>query len=444
MTSAAATHFARIFRAALEAREAGVSDTAVSGFRRAMILAPSNGLPVAALGSIERSLGNTPGAIVLLGRAAAAAPLDPSVQYMRANAQLEAGDLEAGRRGFRRSLAIQPGNAQVLGNLGQLEIESANHPAAEQALSRALVVDPDSGVAASLLGEVRLARGDFKTGWPLYFARMRTSYQDRPPDGLALWNGKPLGAGGLLLRADGGLGDVLMHARFMGRATANVGRVALQCHDPLVDLLRGAFGSVAVTGELAPLASADAWLPLSMLAMRTGAGPETPGHPADYLAGAFPPPTRRSGIGLCWSGQAGSFRQRKRILPASAFDRLVDLEGLDPRSLQVGLGESDPRPALEGFDRTDRYLGGQGMIRMARDMLGLDLVITVDTYVAHLAGALGIETWVLLPHGPEWRWGTSGASTPWYPRARLFRQPSAGDWDQVMGQVLDALAARVQ
>ncbi len=95
-------------------------------------------------------------------------------------------------------------------------------------------------------------------------------------------------------------------------------------------------------------------------------------------------------------------------------------------------------------NRTESYLGAEGMVRMARDMVDLDLVLTVDTYVAHLAGALGIETWVMLPHGPEWRWGPRGDRTPWYPRARLFRQSRQGDWDTVIAQVRGAMAARFQ
>ena len=97
-----------------------------------------------------------------------------------------------------------------------------------------------------------------------------------------------------------------------------------------------------------------------------------------------------------------------------------------------------------GVERTDRYLGAEGMTRMAREMVELDLVITVDTYVAHLAGALGVETWVLLPHGPEWRWGTGGTNSIWYPRARLFRQPRPADWDTVIRKVAAALSARSQ
>jgi hypothetical protein len=440
--------FERIFRTALTARERGESEVAISGFRRTTILEPSDPRGIAAIASVERSLGNSTPAICWLDRAAIAAPLDPSTRYMQGNALLEAGALKAGRRAFRRSLAARPANAEALGNLGNLEIESADHDAAERVLSRALMIDPHSGVAASFLGETRLARGDFQTGWPLYFARMQTAHEKQARDGLALWDGAPLGPGELLLRGDGGLGDVLMHARFLGETIPGVSRVTLQCHDPLVDLLRGALAPVSVIGKSEDVPSAGAWLPLSMLAGRIGAEPKTSGFPHDYLVkdvtAPQPDPARGPRIGLCWTGQTGTYRQRKRTFPADVFDRLADLDGLVLLSLQVGLGDDAPRPALEMVDRTRGYLGAEGMVRMARDMANLDLVITVDTYVAHLAGALGIETWTLLPHGPEWRWGIEDARTLWYPRARLFRQPSAGDWDTVMQQVLLALSARGQ
>lgn len=438
--------FERFFQTALAAHGAGAFEAAIAGFRRATILAPSHGRALAALGGAEKSRGDSSRATALLDRARAAAPSDSSIQYTRANALLDTGDLDAGRRGYRRSLVIRPANALALGNLGQLEIESADHPAAERVLSWALKVDPGSGVAASLLGETCLARGDFKTGWPLYFTRVQAAHRERRRDGMKLWDGQPLGPDGLLLRGDGGLGDVLMHARFLGRVIPAVDRVILQCHDPLVDLLRAARGSVEVIGKSEPAPAAAAWLPLSMLAMRIGAEPGASASPAGFLSGAFPRNSRAGGsrIGLCWTGQGGGYRQRKRALPPALLDQLADVAGPEFLSLRVGLAEADPRATLDMVDRTDRYLGAEGMVRMARDMAGLDLVITVDTYVAHLTGALGIEAWVLLPRGPEWRWGIEGARTLWYPRARLFRQPRPGDWDTVMRQVVEALAARAQ
>ena len=101
---------------------------------------------------------------------------------------------------------------------------------------------------------------------------------------------------------------------------------------------------------------------------------------------------------------------------------MANIDGVDLISPQVDVEGRNAHPGLAMADRTGTYLGAEGMVRMARDIAALDLVITVDTYVAYLAGALAVETWVLLPHGPEWRWGVDGARTPWYPRARLFRQ----------------------
>ena len=436
----------RIFQTALAAHGAGAFAAAIAGFRRATILTPSDGRALAALGGVERSRGNNSRAIGLLIRAATLAPSDPPIQYTLANALLEAGDPESGRRGYRRALVARPGNALALGNLGQLEIECARHPDAERALSRALMIDSSSGIAASFLGEVRLARGDFRSGWPLYFSRVQAAHQEARREGMALWDGAPLGTNSLLLRGDGGLGDVLMHARFLGRPVPAAGRLILQCQDSLVDLLGRALGSVVVIGKSDPTPGADAWLPLSMLSMRLGADPDVSDHPADFLSSGFPRqfPPRETRVGLCWRGSGGTFRQRKRSMAPSAFDRLSDVANVTFLSLQVGLDRPDARPALDMVERTDRYLGAEGMTRMAREMVELDLVITVNTYVAHLAGALGVETWVLLPHGPEWRWGTGGTNSIWYPRARLFRQPRPADWDTVIRKVAAALSARSQ
>ena len=437
----------RIFAAALAAHDSGATEDARLGFQRVSILEPSHMRPVAVLGSLERGCGNRARAAELLNRAAVLDGGSAPVQYTLGNAHLDCGDLDLGRNAYRRALVISPAYEQAITNLGLLEIESADPIAARRVLRRALIADPASGVPRSLLGEVHLAAGAFTSGWPLYFTRMSEANRDRKLDGSPFWNGGPSAGGGLLLLGDGGIGDVLMHARFLKQLKAPAGPVTPRAPAPLTALLQTAFPSITVTDLSAPAPGAGAWLPLSMLAMRLEVTPDAAGARSDYLARCFHGSAIRPGrrkVGLCWQGQDGTFRQRKRALPPTLLETLADIPHADYLCLQVGSDAVEPRPALAMDNRTESYLGAEGMVRMARDMVDLDLVLTVDTYVAHLAGALGIETWVMLPHGPEWRWGPRGDRTPWYPRARLFRQSRQGDWDTVIAQVRGAMAARFQ
>lgn len=439
--------FKRFFNLAVGAYRSGDTDAARLGYRRAGVLAPSKSHPLVGLGILERSRGRDAVAIAALRRAIMAAPLDRAAHYAVANAWLAVGGLEAGRSAYRRALAVDPGDALSLGNLGMLEIEAARHDAAEASLRRALASDPGAGVAASLLGEVLLARGETDVGWPLYFSRIEARHREAEDGGPPLWDGRPLGTGPLLLRADGGLGDALMHARFLTRPIPGVSRVVLQSHDPLTQLLRPAVRPGSVIAMTEPAPEAAAWLPLSMLAMRLGGGAGWREYRPDYLTGAFGQAAndrRGISVGLCWRGGLGTYRQGKRAIELAALEPLTDIAGPRWISLQVDADPSQAGAGLAMADRTASYAGSEGMLRMAREMAGLDLVITVDTYVAHLAGALGLETWVLLPHGPEWRWGTECARSPWYPDARLFRQPEPGDWRSVTRQVAVALAVRIQ
>ena len=282
---------------------------------------------------------------------------------------------------------------------------------AEAAYRRTLVLDPDYPSAAFDLGCVLLAMGRFAEGWSLYenrSARRRMAERALPfPE----WRGEPLAGRRLLVWREQGFGDQIMMARFLPRLVA--AEVTYAGPEPL----RRLFGQlpvrfVAADPDRIAGAGYDYWVLPASLPERLGMTAESLSA-APYLAGRAAPAA--GCIGVTWRGAAGNVNDRFRSLPAEVAQRLLDLPGamsLDP----VDTGAAD--------------------LQATADIIaGLDLVITADTAVAHLAGAMGRPVWVLLArYALDWQWPRT-PSTPWYPSARLFIQSIPGDWHSVVAEV---------
>lgn len=286
-------------------------------------------------------------------------------------------------------------------------------PAAEQAFRQVLALDPQHPTAAFELGMVLLAAGRFEEGFRLYDTREQRTRRGafmRGAYAYPEWQGEPLAGQRLLVIGEQGFGDQILMARFLpalgAAAITYAGPPELaRLFSPLrVDYLR--------TTEAKTRPEADFWLFSMSLAARMGATLETlPGAP--YLTGHGPP---RGGIGVVTKGAAYNANDRYRTLPAEIAAELLALPGA------VDL-QPEATGAADFQDTADR-------------IAGLDLVISVDTSVAHLAGAMGKPVWVLLSaHGLDWQWMAGRSDSPWYPSARLFRQPAPGDWRSVMDAV---------
>jgi hypothetical protein len=242
------------------------------------------------------------------------------------------------------------------------------------------------------------------------------------------------------VHAEQGLGDTIQFARYLPMIARRGGEVVLACGGPLLPLLARLRG-VRVVAKDAALPHYDAWIDQMSLPHIFATRPETIPSAAGYLV-ADPAvvarwrerlPGRRK-IGLAWGGNPAHSNDRRRSLPPSAVERLVALDRASWVNLQVGprageAGLPDLTPLLTNYAET------------AALVANLDLVLTVDTSVAHVAGALGVPCWVMLPFAPDWRWMLGRDDTPWYDSLRLFRQPRPGDWDAVIDAVAAALRA---
>ncbi|MFI4964125.1 MAG: tetratricopeptide repeat protein [Caulobacterales bacterium] len=291
--------------------------------------------------------------------------------------------------------------------------------AAEACYRAALALRPDNAPVLAALGLLLLAQGRYAEGWPLYDERRKFQPLLVDRSGIAEWRGEDLAGRSLMIWPEQGLGDEIQMARYAPLLQARGATVVLVCAPSLARL----FGSLGV--HVAPLAD-GARLPTTDFHCRAFSLPARLGTtletipPAPYLRAPADP--RTGGVGVVWRGNPQHPNDAGRSLPSP--------QALAPLAERVAL--VDLQAPRGDFRDT------------AARVQALDLVITVDTAMAHLCGALGVPCWVMLPaHRTDWRWLAGRADSPWYPSLRLFRQAAPGDWKGVVRQMLDALPPRL-
>ena len=343
---------------------------------------------------------------------------------------------------YKAALAWSPAAGGALVNLGQRHWETKHRNQAVAHYRRALAVDPTDSSARCSLAVSLLASGRYREGWEQYEWRWRHPrfvHCDRSFQ-VPLWNGEPLADRTLLIHAEQGLGDILQFCRFAGKVGAG-GRVILEVYPPLTRLLATLPGVDRVIAQGDPLPEFHLHCPLMSLPRILGTTLDSI-PPTPYLAAEDEAERRwrqRIGqspalrVGLAWSGGPHA---EQRSMPFEAVRPFLSIAGLQLFSLQVGERAAD----LAGTPEIDDLSPGLcDFAETAAALKCLDLIITVDTSVAHLAGALGRPTWVLLPCHGNWRWLLDRLDSPWYPTVRLFRQTTEGDWPGVVAQVVTAL-----
>ena len=380
-------------------------------------------------------------------------PDQASFQCNLASALQAGGKPTEAREVLEPLVRARPDNAHVLAGLGNVLVDLGHLDRAIELQRRATALAPDDYLINFNLSQALLLAGRFEEGWEQYRWRLQDPNREghlfedpsrfmEPP-----WDGRDLGP--LLLMAEEGLGDTIMFVRYAALAAAHSARVLLECQVGLERLLGRAPGvSAAIPrGEPLPLEQLDSFAHLMSLPGVLGALP----HRVPYLAAEEPlvqrwaeavPRGDALNVGVCWHGSDRYSLNNRRSVPLRAFRPLVDVPGLRLFNLQRGPGLSQlgdlPRGA---FARLPDVLddGPDAFVDTAALMQSLDLVITCDTSVAHLAGALARPVWLLLCTTPNWRWMLDSEDSPWYPTMRLFRQRTEGDWDDVMQRVKQTL-----
>ncbi|WP_083615184.1 tetratricopeptide repeat protein [Paraburkholderia sp. SOS3] len=427
----------------------GRHDDAYAQYRIALSLDPHSAQAHFNAGNAQQARGEFAAAAAHFRHAIAADPAFAGAHVNLGTALGKLGEYREAEQHYRQGVALN-GNATNLVCLGASLGAQGRHDEEEQFYRAALALEPEQPDAHQNLAWLYLKRGDYAHGWAEYARRWRASdYEAIAVEGIPEWHGEPIGGKRILLVREQGFGDQFQFLRY-ARVLAERGAIVDVCvRAPLLAIAQRVPGvRRAWTGT--PGGDYDFWI--SLMSVPSVVGTEVHSIPAavPYLfadaakiahwrerlheaVGAQPK------VGLVWAGSPTFGNDRYRSMPLAALAPLIELTGVAWLNLQKGAAHAQLAALPEAIRPLDFTAELTDFSDTAALIANLDLVITVDTAVAHLTGALGKPLWVMLPANSDWRWLEHRSDSPWYPTARLFRQTTLGDWAPVVESMRDAL-----
>jgi len=381
------------------------------------------------LGSALLDVGAPTEALACFERVARDRPKDPSALNALAGAMRANGDPKGAWPIAQKALGMAPNLPALLLTAAHIRHALGDLSGANSLLDRAGAVRPDHGLTRMQRGLTTLIGGACQQGWEGFEYRgLPVSQTDAKP-----WHGEPLHGSSIAVLAEQGIGDQFHFARYIPRLRERgASRVVVECHPGAVTLFQ-ASGMDAVPKGTAP--PTDWYVPMLSLPHRLCADRDTAGNLVPYLrvgdtqtgAGAeVRSSAHRKRLGLVIAGNPAFLATLLRDFDSSLLPDLLSFENVDWVWLQY------PEPAPIAHDRLQTPILSPNWLDTAQLLSSLDGVVSVDTSMAHLAGAMGVPVYVLLPYSPDWRWGLKSKTTPWYPSARLIRQERPHDWRSVV------------
>ena len=435
-------------------QQAGRVDEAVAAFRKALALQPDFFDAQLSLGNLLLAKGFTDEAVEAIRRATQINPAHPGA-WVNLEAALQAkGLLDEAIAASRKAIELQPNFAPAHYNLGTALQKKGLFDEALAAYDKAIELQPEFAEAHMNKAWVLLIKGDCERGWPEYEwrAKCRDFLAAQRNFSQPMWKGSDPAGKTILIHAEQGLGDTIQFVRYAPLLARRGARVIVECQPELKPLLQDLEGVECVISTGEPLPAFDMHVPMLSLPLAFGTTLQTVPAVSPYLK---PDPERVKAwraklrgrrpqlrVGLAWAGNPMNPADRDRSLPLSALAPLAEVKGVTFHSLQKGERAAQAKTPPPGMKLTDLTDDIKDFADTAALMAHLDLIITVETAVAHLAGALAKPVWTLLPFMPAWRWLLERNDSPWYPTMRLFRQPSPGDWDSVVQRVAEELRRR--
>jgi Flp pilus assembly protein TadD len=425
---------------------------AIASYQRALQLKPDSPETHFNLGSALQAQGKFTEAVASYQEALRLRPNYAEAHNNLGNTWRELGQMRKAVASFEWTLRLRPSSIEAFINLGVALQEQGELDEAAARFRQALRLRPDSAEAHSNLGMLRLLEGDFEHGWPEHEWRLqlkdRQSCRPQPR-----WDGGPLDGKTILLTAEQGQGDTIQFIRYAAVVKERGANIVVECPPALMGLLAGCPGidRLVAQGDIVPPCDVQAAL-LSLPALCDTTLATVPAN-IPYVAADRARVARWrdhlakvSGfkVGICWQGNPAYKHDRRRSVPLAQFAPQAEVPGIRLVCLQHGPGREQWDKVASNWPTVELPASAkdpsQSWLDTAALLCALDLVITVDTAVAHLAGALAVPVWVALPFAPDWRWLLKREDSPWYPSLRLFRQMQPGDWPELFQRVKGALA----
>ena len=440
-------------RAAFDANDA---DAAAVRYRQALALRPDDPVALEYLGVIATRAGRLEEAEDLLAQALRLRPAAPEFHNNFGLLHQVRGEFGPAASAYRKALAIDPGYAPASNNLGLALQETGAIGEAIDCFRAAIARQPDFAEAHWNISLALLLSGEFAEGfaeqeWRLQVAQNRDWWARRPQ--LPQWRGEALAGKRVLILAEQGMGDIIMFVRYAGMLAQRGATVLVEAPGDLFELLQHAPGIAGLVPLDGPYPPCDFQVPVMSLPLAFGTLQETIPARTPYLSADSDPARQarwrsllgarvKPRVGLAWAGNPSYARDRFRSMPLSAMEPLLSIGNIEWISMQKGAGATEMARLPVELRPRDMGKDSRNFADLAALISQLDLVVTVDTSVVHLAGGLGRPTLLLLDAAHDWRWLRQGAESAWYPTVRLIRQPAPGDWHSVIATAAAELRRR--
>ena len=445
------TEASSTFLQGVERERLGDRDGAATLYRQALALHAAFPQASVNLSALLAAAGEWSAAEAGLRRALELSPASALLQFRLGELLRRSFRLEEAAVHLGRARALEPGNWEAWFDSGLLQLDLGDDRAALDCFDRALARAPsDSPMRIAIRwhrGMAFLAMGQYTEG----FAECEVRYALKPPPErplpMPLWQGEAIAGRRLLVWSDQGFGDTLQFVRFLPLLEALGARLVFSVQPELAPLLDGLCREMTLVRPQDALPMADFHVPLMSLPHRLGTTLATLPAKVPYLRAPphapfeLPPrpPATRLTVGIVWAGNANHPQDYKRSAPLEPFLAFGDIPGLWLVSLQTGPRARELAAADAAGAVPDLGAGLRDFSDSAAALAALDLIVSVDTAIVHLAGALARPGYVVLPYSPDWRWLRGRDDSPWYPSLRLFRQTAPGDWPSALARVRAAI-----
>jgi Flp pilus assembly protein TadD len=431
----------------------GQLDEAIAAYRQAIKLKPNFAEAHNNLGFSLRDKGQHEEAMVACRQAITLKPRFPEAHSNLGNALRDKGLLDEAIVAYRQAIMLRPGFSEAMSNLGNALRDNGQLEEAVDSYRRAIALKPDLADAHYNLALTLLLCGDFQPGWEEHEWRWKcTNFPSaRRNFSQSQWNGGALETCTLLLHTEQGLGDAIQFIRYLPLVVQRGGKIIVECRAELQRLLRTMHEKCKILARGEPLPAFDLHCPLLSLPLVFGTMLDNIPKTVPYLHADMQdakkwqermdgqlPIVKVVKVGLVWAGKLKP--DPNRSMKLSSLAPLGQVPGVRFFSLQKGTAAAEAKTPPTGMELVDWTSELKDFADTAALIANLDLVISIDTSVAHLAGAMGKPVWTLLPFNSDWRWLLERQDSPWYPTMRLFRQETPGDWQTPIQKLTEELS----